>query len=159
MNIEIVRLNQYPGNKSIIYSIIIDDHDETLFEQFVEENIETNLEELQSIDNRLRVMNEVTGAREQYFKINEGKLGDGVAAIYDLPSKKLRLYCLRFGTTTIILGGGGLKRTRTYQEDKKLHTNVKILSDLSKRITTALKEKDIKLEEDGSISGTLKLEE
>ena len=159
MNVKLVRLNQYKGNKAIIYSVIIDDDTETLFEKFLNENLESNLKELKDIDNRLRVMNNDLGAREQFFKLNEGNLGDGVAAIYDLPLKKLRLYCLRFGSTTIILGGGGPKTTRTYQEDDKLKDEVEKMKTLSQMITIAIREKDIKLEEDGTFSGTLDIEE
>ena len=133
MKAELVRLRQYKGDKAIFYSVSIDGSEDTLFERFVEENYDTFLQELRNIDMRIRTMNEETGAREQYFKLREGKPGDGVAALYDFPGKKLRLYCLRFGSTTVILGGGGRKTTRTYQEDKALDRQVKLMSRLRMR--------------------------
>ena len=34
---------------------------------------------------------------------------------------KLRLYCLRISEQIVILGNGGVKTTRTYEEDSKLY--------------------------------------
>lgn len=159
MDIELIRLDRYGGTEAIFYSVAIDGSEDTLFDEFLERHIDDYLEELRAIDNRIRVMNEETGAREQFFKLNEGKLGDGVAAIYDLPSKRLRLYCIRFGSTTIVLGGGGAKKTRTYQEDPELEEQANTMIHLSKMISIAMKEKEIHLNPDGTFSGNLKLEE
>ena len=117
------------------------------------------LQELRNIDMRIKVMNEETGAREQYFKLHEGKPGDGVAALYDFPGKKLRLYCLRFGSTTVILGGGGQKRTRTYQEDKELDKQVKLMSRISRMITLSMKDKELRLNDDGTFDGEMTMED
>lgn len=38
-----------------------------------------------------------------------------------IESGKLRLYCLRFSDQIVILGNGGVKNTRTYEEDPKLY--------------------------------------
>ena len=42
-----------------------------------------------------------------------------VAAL-SIDSRKLRLYCLRISDQIMILGNGGVKTTRTYQEDEEL---------------------------------------
>lgn len=55
---------------------------------------------------RLKIIGTKTGAREQFFKLHEGNPGDGVCALFDLPDKNLRLYCIRYNTQIIILGGG-----------------------------------------------------
>ena len=55
------------------------------------------------------------GALERYFR-PEGKLKDGVCALPVLQSK-LRLYCLRLSDKILVLGNGGIKKTRTYNED------------------------------------------
>ncbi len=44
---------------------------------------------------------------------------DSVAALPVLKSK-LRLYCLRLSDKILILGNGGEKKTRTYQQDPDL---------------------------------------
>ncbi len=44
---------------------------------------------------------------------------DNVCAL-PIESGKLRLYCLRLSDQILIIGNGGIKETRTYQEDKTL---------------------------------------
>lgn len=58
------------------------------------------------------------GALERYFR-REGKMNDSVVALPVLKSK-LRLYCLRLTDKILILGNGGVKNSRTYQEDDTL---------------------------------------
>jgi hypothetical protein len=84
---------------------------------------------------RLVAIGNITGAREHYFKINEGIPGDGVCALFDLPGKKLRLYCIRYATSIVIVGGGGEKKVRKFQEDEKLEDENYLLRDLSAVIT------------------------
>ena len=58
------------------------------------------------------------GALERYFR-PEGKMKDSVVALPTLRSK-LRLYALRLSDRILILGNGGEKKTRTYDEDNAL---------------------------------------
>jgi len=58
------------------------------------------------------------GALERYFR-PEGKVRDSVVALPVLRSK-LRLYALRLSDKILILGNGGEKKTRTYDEDDTL---------------------------------------
>lgn len=58
------------------------------------------------------------GALERYFR-PEGKIRDSVVALPTLRSK-LRLYALRLSDKILILGNGGEKKTRTYDEDDTL---------------------------------------
>lgn len=46
-------------------------------------------------------------------------MSDNVKALA-IDSRKLRLYCLRISDKILILGNGGVKTTRTYQENEKL---------------------------------------
>ena len=45
---------------------------------------------------------------------------DSVAAI-PIEGGKLRLYCLRISEQIVILGNGGVKTAKTYEEDSKLY--------------------------------------
>ncbi|MDE5653880.1 MAG: hypothetical protein K2L83_08270 [Muribaculaceae bacterium] len=56
-----------------------------------------------------------TGALERYFR-NEGKMSDSVVAL-PVTSSKLRLYCLRLSDKILVLGNGGIKKTRRYEDD------------------------------------------
>lgn len=58
------------------------------------------------------------GAFERFFR-PEGKMNDRVCALPVLRSK-LRLYCLRLSDSILILGNGGVKKTKTYNEDDAL---------------------------------------
>lgn len=161
MKVELVKLDQFTGDKAKIYSVAIDDNEETLFEQFINDNIENHRKEVMDIYIRLQTMSSDFGARENYFKLNEGNLGDGVAAIYDIPGKNLRLYCIRYGTATVILGGGGVKSKsiRAYQEDSLLNSKATIMKKISILITEHIKSKEFSFEEDGTILCDIIMEE
>lgn len=58
------------------------------------------------------------GAIERYFR-PEGKMKDSVVALPTLKSK-LRLYCLRMSDKILVIGNGGVKSSRTYDEDPAL---------------------------------------
>ena len=58
------------------------------------------------------------GALERYFR-PEGKMDDNVCAL-PVDSGKLRLYCLRITDKILIIGNGGLKTARTYEESEEL---------------------------------------
>jgi hypothetical protein len=143
MNFEIVELIDFSGQKAGVYSIVLENTNTTLFDQFINENTGQQQEALDSILSKLILIGHKTGAKEQFFKLNEGNLGDGICALYDSPDKKLRLYCIRYGNNTIVIGGGGAKEVRTLQEDPKLKQENYLLRAISKIITEAIKNQDI----------------
>ncbi len=151
MNYKIVKIENLSGDCASIYSIFDSDEKKTLFEIFIEENKSLFLSELKDINSRLKIIGSKTGAREQFFKLDEGKPSDGVCAIYDDPDKNLRLYCIRYGTLLVILGGGGYKpkSIRELQQDPKLKEENYFLRDLSVLITKRLKEGEIKFTNSG----------
>lgn len=59
------------------------------------------------------------GALERYFR-PEGKMNDGVCAI-PVDSGKLRLYCLRISNNILVIGNGGVKNSKTYEESEVLY--------------------------------------
>jgi len=119
---EIVEMQPYTGSEAKVYSIIPKGETETLFEKFVDEYITEFRSEIKDILKTLYQIGNTTGARSSYFKHFEGKPGDFVCALYDLPGKSIRLYCIRFGMDVVILGGGGEKPdgVRAWQDDEKL---------------------------------------
>lgn len=145
MECTIVKLDNFSGTQTSIYSVYIEEEGKTLFDKFIEENLSMFNLEIIDIVQRLLTIGKITGAREQFFKTNEGVPRDGVCALYDDPNSKLRLYCIRYGNDIVILSGGGFKpkTIRALQEDKKLETVNYFLRDLSKEITQRLKDKDI----------------
>jgi len=85
-----------------------------------------------------------TVASERYFR-QEGKMNDSVVAL-PVISSKLRLYCLRLSDKILILGNGGVKSTRTYDEDPTLKGYVMTLQKFENLLRQGI--------EDGSVTLT-----
>lgn len=144
MKIRLVKLAQLSGSMASIYGIWFEERQKTSLDIFLEENKNMFISELNDIILRLKTMGNKTGAREHFFKIDEGNPGDGVCALYDDPNKKLRLYCIRYGTLILVIGGGGPKHVGKLQQDPKLKSENYLLRDLSAMITERIKTKEIK---------------
>lgn len=78
------------------------------------------------------------GALERFFR-PEGKMSDRVCALPVVKSK-LRLYCLRLSDSILILGNGGVKKTRTYDEDDELRGYVVTLQNFDRLIKQGVKD-------------------
>lgn len=85
------------------------------------------------------------GAFERMFRY-EGKMNDDVVAL-SLDSKKLRLYCLRMSDQILIVGNGGVKETRTYDEDEELSGYVMDLQKFDELLKQAQEEGSIYIEQ------------
>jgi putative component of toxin-antitoxin plasmid stabilization module len=140
MKCKLVKLHKFSGNKASIYSIIIENEQETLFDKFLKENVNSFTSETKDILMRLITIGQKTGARIDFFKEFEGRPGDGVCALYDQPGSKLRLYCIKYGSQLIVVGSGGQKSKsiRTFQEDDKLVDENYFLRWLSGEITKGI---------------------
>lgn len=69
---------------------------------------------------------------------------DHVAAL-SIDSQKLRLYCLRLSNQILILGNGGVKETRTYNENSELCGYVMDLQIFDKVLCEAIKNGSIQI--------------
>ena len=79
------------------------------------------------------------GAHERNFR-PEGKRRDSVMAMpTPIETSNLRLYVIRLTENIVILGNGGLKKTRTYNEDPILNQFVELLQELDQYIKSRLK--------------------
>lgn len=145
MNCEIVKLHAYSGNGASIYTIYIEEEETTLYEKFVSENKSSYNNEVKDINNRLITIGKI-GAREQFFKLKEGAPSDGVCALFDNPNSNIRLYCIRYGSNLIIVGGGGpkSKSIRSLQQDDKLTKENYLLRAISKEITQKMNDRELK---------------
>ena len=127
-----------------IFTIKIDDANETeskkffvLFkdteDSFIKDDMDMILAAIEKIAQN--------GALESYFRL-EGKMSDRICAIPLLikPRDKtkhgtLRLYCIRVSDSLLIIGGGGLKATDTYQEDEALAKHVSTLQSIDSKLS------------------------
>ncbi|MBO0930201.1 hypothetical protein [Fibrella aquatilis] len=161
MKFTLTKQDDLSGGQASIYSVRLDAQSETLLERFVVENRTDFIDEVKELLVRLRQIGHHTGARETFFKPAEGRFGagDGIEALYDADGKHLRLYCIRNGRVAVIVGGGGPKTTRTWQEDPKLTYENKLLQLVSKTMIKALKDSDIYWSNDGlELLGNLTLD-
>ncbi len=160
MKFEIVELTNLSGPKATFYSILLEEENETLFDKFFNENKLEFRPELRTILGTIEQIANENGAKRSYFKENEGKLGDLVCAMYDTPDSNLRLYCIRFGTTVIVLGGGGYKskKIRALQEDPKLLKEKSIVRKISEIIYQKMKDKEIFWKNEYELGGNLNID-
>ena len=129
-----------------LYSIKFYGEDTTEFEKFLQafkDNAELN-EDFQRIVYAIsKILS--NGALERYFR-PEGKFNDGVCAV-PIESGQLRLYCLRMSDQILIVGNGGVKSTRTYNEDPILSGYVLDLQNFEKLIRAGIKNGALSIEE------------
>lgn len=127
------------SEKTTLYSISFEKDGTTEFEKFVEafEQDAVYNKDYQRIIAALQMILK-KGAIERFFR-PEGKIKDKVRAI-PIDSSKLRLYCLRLSEQIVIIGNGGIKRTRSYQEDQKLYGYVLDLQKFEKLLDRSIKE-------------------
>jgi len=151
MKYDIVEVLELSGAKAHIYSIRLEGEPKTLLDVFFDENRNEYKDELNKIAIKLSLMGHKTGSQDFYFKEGEGNLGDGVCAIR---MGRLRLYCIRYSNTTLIIGSGGYKpaTARTYQEVPKLNGIMEQLKSIAAEINQKLKDKDWKIDEDGILT-------
>ncbi len=115
--VELVLVND--TDKCTIYTIQFASESETEYERFYSKFIadaKLNQDLLRIVQLVDKIADE--GALERFFR-PEGKMRDSVVALPLLRSK-LRLYCLRLSDQILILGNGGIKNSRTYEEDDSL---------------------------------------
>jgi len=150
MKYKIIKINNISGKEASVYSIILNNEEETLLNKFVKENEISFKSETKDILKRLYSIGHTTGARIQFFKEWEGKPGDGVCALFDIPTSNLRLYCIYFGSQLIVVGSGGHKPKdiRTLQQDDKLKAENYLLREISAQITQRIKDKEIRYTND-----------
>lgn len=102
-----------------LYSICFDGCEESEFEKFLlafKDNATLNRDFQTILFALSKIIDQ--GALERFFRI-EGRMNDNLCAL-SMDSRRLRLYCLRISDKILIVGNGGVKTTRTYQEDEIL---------------------------------------
>jgi len=143
MKCTLVKLEQLSGNEATVYSVLLDSEQKTLFQGFIDKHVNSFRSEIKDISDRLRVMGHKEGAREGSFKHGEGAYGDFCCALFDKPNRKLRLYCLRYGSQIVVLAGGGPKNVRAWQDDPELKKEMEWLKMFAKELNERLETRNI----------------
>lgn len=134
------------SDKTALYSISFEVDGTTEFEKFVSEferNATYNRDYQRIIAALQAILN--FGALERFFR-PEGKIRDSVAAT-PIEGGKLRLYCLRISEQIVILGNGGVKATRTYEEDPRMYGYVLDLQKFEKILNENVSKGYVRMEE------------
>lgn len=149
-NIKIVSVGQTAENG--LFTICYESKDVSEFEDFVMrfKNDATCAEDLQTILVALQRMLQMGGFLERHFR-PEGKMRDRVCAV-PITTNKLRLYCLRLSDRVLIVGNGGRKSTKTYEEDEELNGYVIDLQKLDALLRGEIRKGTVKIE-GGTIEG------
>ena len=140
---ELLLVNE--GENCTLYTIQFMSEDKSEFERFYAK-FKNDVEYDNDLMRIVALIDKIAdkGALERLFR-PEGKYSDGVCALPVIQSK-LRLYCLRLSDKILILGNGGAKTTRTYNEDDVLKGYVITLQNFEKLLKDG--------EKDGSVAIT-----
>jgi hypothetical protein len=130
-----------------LFTICFEGDSYTEFQKFIIKGNEsaTLKPDLQKILTAIQRMMNAVGFLERYFR-PEGKMRDRVAAL-PIETSKLRLYCLRLSDSVLIVGNGGQKTSKTYNEDSELNGYVINLQKLDNILREAEKKGSIRIEE------------
>ena len=142
----IVSLKTIEQNDNVgMFSICFEGSSESEFEKFLAE-FKDNATYNKDFNVILMALAKIIdkGALERFFR-NEGRMKDNVKALA-IDSRKLRLYCLRISDQILILGNGGIKSTRTYQENELLSGYVMNLQKFDQVLLNAQKNGKITIE-------------
>lgn len=159
MTFELVEIEDLSDGRCRIYSVIPEAAEETVLETFCSAYEASSPGEVQDLLDRLYYFGHARGADERFFKLWEGRPGDGVCALYDIPEAHLRLYCVRFGSGILIVGGGGTKpaNIRTWEEDDSLSRAARQMMEVSAAMTRAIREHELTIDIFDGLRGRTKL--
>ncbi len=116
-----------------IYSIRIDGESQTEFERFLMLHKDRYQKDIGTLLYRIQRISE-DGVFERHFRY-EGKHKDRVSAIPShIDLSNLRVYCICLNERILILGNGGIKNTRTYNENSTLCSFVNSMQEIDKQI-------------------------
>lgn len=128
-----------------LFTIIFEGQNQSEFVKFItkfkDDAVRKN--DLRVILNQIDAML-LNGVAERRFR-PEGKMNDGVCA---LPVYKsgLRLYCLRLSDSVLIVGNGGVKGSKTYEDDEDLNGYVISLQKLDELLKSDIKNGIVRIE-------------
>ena len=129
-----------------LYTIIFENSEVSEFEKFMEK-FKDNASLQRDYQLILLALDKITshGALERNFR-PEGKISDNVVAL-PIEKSRLRLYCLRLTDKVLILGNGGEKNTKTYEESEELKGYVMDLQKFDALLKTYIRKGEIEIKE------------
>ncbi|MDM8269789.1 hypothetical protein QUW50_12175 [Barnesiella viscericola] len=132
-----------------IYSPKFDGETMTEFEKFMYNNKDLSYPQLKqdfdAIISTIKKMADDCGARDNLFRLEGGKI-KAIPLCICRRSRSigtLRLYCIRISDKILVIGNGGIKRTKTFQEDPALLSIVNQLRQIERQIFVESQKADV----------------
>lgn len=128
-------IEYYTGRKASFFSVITDDNQDDEFSLLAERLYSTeHKDKLLKLISKIQIMADKTGTRD-FFKDE----GANLVFRFNIDNDEaypIRIYCIKYGSENIILGGGGIKlpTTQTYQEQDDLNSAVTLLRTVDKTL-------------------------
>lgn len=133
-----------------------------MFLDFINEHIETQQEELLSLQFWLKKIGNEIGAKEEYFRYEGFRGGDARALPPPSSSQKrhlseittannLRLYCMRINKNVVLLFSGAIKTKNTAQDCDNVRPHFLLANRITKAIDEAVIEKDIQFDKNDDL--------
>ena len=139
----------YEGRKATIYTVLFEGEEMTELDYFLsDEENRASVDFLPLIERLKNIIADKYGAREEFFR-QESRADNSVMAL-SADDGPLRLYCCRWGNSLVIAGCGGVKATRTYQEDPDLSTFVKDMEYVHASLYERIKAREIQISNNGT---------
>ncbi|MBQ6769782.1 MAG: hypothetical protein IJP44_02240 [Bacteroidales bacterium] len=128
-----------------LYTITFEGNELSEFEKFMDK-FKDNATLQRDYQLILLALDKITthGALERNFR-PEGKMNDNVVAL-PIDKSRLRLYCLRLSDKILILGNGGEKNTKTYEESDELKGYVMDLQKFDALLKSFIQKGEIEIE-------------
>lgn len=145
-------------DKVSYYSVVLENENNSIFENFIAVHEKTNIEKLYHIVKWIEVIGKKYGAQPYLFR-PEGEIADTSAlppATNKNPSyiengkkksNSLRLYCLRANEHVVFLFNGDLKTAQKAQDCPNVNKHFKLANQITKALDEAFKQGEIKWNE------------
>lgn len=132
------------------YTVRIEGSDRTLWEQFLDAHEDVRFEDdLRILRSAMQRIGEYTGAQPKFFRF-EGERGGDASALPSRPrflegqSTDLRLYCLRYSASVVILFCGAMKTADTPQACDQVRPHFRQANQITLAIQDAVRKGDLR---------------
>jgi hypothetical protein len=141
------KLTPFSGIMTSVYVVENQFTKKISFKEFLDNN-PYHEDKLMNITARIKSIGKVVGNVPGFFRENEGAYRDGVCCLYDEPEEDLRLFCIPINNI-LIVGGGGHKRVRAWQEDPILNEAGEEMKSVAQLLNIRLQLGILQFSEDG----------
>lgn len=155
MAVELKRAYKFSGSKASIYVAVNTNSNSNPLSDFLKTYSDTDYEDkAMNLVGRIKSMGTKTGVLDEFLKLQENEKkgqGDNVCALFDIPEKEMRLYCIKISESIIIIGGGAPKPDdiQSWQQCPNLSKAARYMIFISEKIKQKLNNGGLKISNNG----------